>query len=95
MSQINILAVLPDHCTVPLNSIFRGKSGKELKVDFYYDDTIPTTFRTPVKEKLKEAKEDGTVLFAKPGETIKISAELKKEGKSISKPQETKVKAKT
>ena len=95
MSQINILAVLPNHCTVPRDSIFRGKSGNELKVDFYYDDTVPATFRTPIKEKLKEAKEDGIVLFTKPGETLKTSAELKKESKPIFKPQETKVKDKT
>lgn len=92
MSQINVLAVLPNHCAVPKGAIFRGKTGNELKVDFYYDDTIPATTRNPIKEELKKAKEDGTVTYIKPGETIKTSTELIKEGKPVSKPQETKAK---
>ena len=55
--------------------IFRGKSGKDLKVEF--DDSV----KVVVKEKLVEAKPDGTVVFRKPGETAKTSAELIKEGK--------------
>lgn len=91
MSQINILAILPNHCMVPPGSIVRGKSGDKLKVDFSYDNSVPATLRTPVEEKLKEAKPDGTVTFTKPGETLKLSAELVKEGKPVSKPPKTKL----
>ena len=56
--------------------IFRGKSGKDLKVEF--DDEDKSVI---VKEKLVEAKPGGTVVFRKPGETAKTSAELIKEGK--------------
>jgi len=95
---------------VPPGTIFRGKSGDKLKVDFSYDNsvpatlrtpveekldnTVPATLRTPVEEKLKEAKPDGTVTFTKPGETLKLSAELVKEGKPVSKPPKTKLGAK-
>lgn len=56
--------------------IFRGKSGKSLKVEF--DDSMKVVV---TQEKLVEAKPDGTVVFRKPGETAKTSAELIKEGK--------------
>lgn len=92
MSQINVLAVLPNHCAVPLKSIFRGKDGTKLKIDYWIDDTIPATFLPPIQEKLKEVKADGTVTYTKAGETIKTSIELIKEGKPVSKPQETKAK---
>lgn len=56
--------------------IFRGKSGKDLKVEFDDEDKSVV-----VKEKLVEAKPDGTAVFRKPGETAKTSVELIKEGK--------------
>lgn len=92
MSQINILATLQNHCAVPQKAVFRGKDGTKLKVDYSIDDTTPVSLQPPVLEKLKQAKADGTVTFTKPGETIKISAELIKEGKPISKPQKEKAK---
>jgi hypothetical protein len=87
----NILATLQNHCSHPgTKLIFRGKDGKKLKVDYYVDDSIPVGLRPPVLERLKEAKQDGTVIYAKPGETTKTSAELVKEGKPVSKPQKEK-----
>lgn len=92
MSQINILATLQNHCAVPLKSIFRGKDGTKLKIDYWIDNTLPMGTQPPISVKLKEVKEDGTVTYIKPGETIKTSAGLIKEGKPVSKPQETKAK---
>jgi hypothetical protein len=92
MSQINILATLQNHCAVPLKSIFRGKDGTKLKIDYWIDNTLPMGTQPPISVKLKEVKEDGTVTYTKAGETIKTSAELIKEGKPVSKPQETKAK---
>ena len=75
----NYLITLQPWAHVPRGSIHRGNS----KVDFYAD-TIPDA--NVVKEKLKEVKENGTVDYVKPGEKTKTAAELKKEGKPISKP---------
>lgn len=75
----NYLITLQNMCHVPRGSVWRGTG----KVDFYAD-TIPDA--NVVKEKLKEVKENGTVDYVKPGEKTKTSAELKKEGKPISKP---------
>ena len=75
----NYLITLQPWAHVPRGSIHRGNS----KVDFYAD-TIPDA--NVVKEKLKEVKENGTVDYVKPGEKVKTSVELKKEGKPISKP---------
>lgn len=70
-----IIATVADFSHLPPYAIFRGRLGKELKVEF--DDSV----KVVVKEKLVEAKPDGTVVFRKPGETAKTSAELIKEGK--------------
>ena len=75
----NYLITLQPWAHVPRGSIHRGNS----KVDFYAD-TIPDA--NVGKEKLKEVKENGTVDYVKPGEKTKTAAELKKEGKQISKP---------
>jgi len=75
----NYLITLQPWAHVPRGSIHRGNS----KVDFYAD-TIPDA--NVVKEKLKEVKENGTVDYAKLGEKIKTSAELKKGGKPPAKP---------
>jgi hypothetical protein len=92
MSIINILATLQNHCSHPgTKLIFRGKDGKKLKVDYNMDDSTPLGLRPPLPEKLKEAKSDGTVTYTKPGETIKISAELVKEGKPVTKPLKEKL----
>ena len=91
MSIINILATLQNHCSYPgTKLIFRGKDGKKLKVDYNMDDSIPVGLRLPALEKLKETKSDGTVTYVKPGETIKVSAELVKERKPIVKPPKEK-----
>lgn len=79
----NYLIELQAFCHVPKGSVFRGNS----KVDFY-SEAIPDANIT--KEKLKEVKEGGTVLFAKVGEKVKTSAELKKEGKLVSNPPKEK-----
>ncbi len=75
----NYLITLQNMCHVPKGSVWRGTG----KIDFYAE-TIPDA--NVVKEKLKEVKENGTVDYVKPGEKIKTSAELKKEGKPVSKP---------
>lgn len=75
----NYLITLQNMCHVPRGSVWRGIG----KVDFYAE-TIPDA--NVVKEKLKEVKETGVVDYVKPGEKTKMSAELKKEGKPISKP---------
>ena len=75
----NYLITLQPWAHVPRGSIHRGNS----KVDFYAD-TIPDANVT--KEKLKEVKENGNVDYVKPGEKVKTSAELKKEGKPPAKP---------
>lgn len=75
----NYLIELQSFCHVPKGSIFRGNG----KVDFYADE-IPDANVT--KTKLKEVKENGTVDYVKPGEKVKTSAELKKEGKPPAKP---------
>jgi hypothetical protein len=87
----NILATLQNHCSHPgTKLIFRGTDGKKLKVDYNADDSVPVGLQPAILEKLKEAKSDGTVTYTKPGETTKISAELVKEGKPISKPPKEK-----
>lgn len=75
----NYLIELQKWAHVPKGSVWRGTG----KVDFYAD-TIPDANVT--KEKLKEVKTNGTVDYVKPGEKVKTSAELKKEGKPTSKP---------
>ena len=75
----NYLITLQPWAHVPRGSIHRGNS----KVDFYAE-VLPDG--NVMKEKLKEVKENGTVDYVKPGEKVKTSAELKKEGKPISKP---------
>ena len=75
----NYLISLQNMCHVPKGSVWRGTG----KVDFYAD-ALPDA--NVVKEKLKEVKETGVVDYVKPGEKVKTSAELKKEGKPISKP---------
>ena len=75
----NYLISLQNMCHVPRGSVWRGIG----KVDFYAD-VLPDANVT--KEKLKEVKENGTVDYVKPGEKVKTSAELKKEGKPPAKP---------
>jgi len=75
----NYLITIQNWAHVPRGSIYRGNG----KVDFYAD-ALPDA--NVVKEKLKEVKETGVVDYVKPGEKVKTSAELKKEGKPISKP---------
>ena len=82
----DIIATCHPWSHIPPGVIFRGKSGKELKLEFKADKP-PTS----IKEKLVEAKTDGTVVFKKPGETTKTSAELIKEGKPPKKTSEIKV----
>lgn len=70
-------------------SIYRGKSGKELKIEAKAELT-PSHSKT----KLVETKEDGSAVFRKAGETAKTSAELVKEGKPAKeKPLSEKLKA--
>ena len=63
---------------MPNSTIYRGNK----KFDFYADETAVPQI---IKEKLVELKEDATVIFKKVGETTKLSADLKKEGRAISK----------
>ena len=72
----NIIAIIPNFTHGPAKTIFRGKSGKDLKIEFMANNP-PVV----IKEKLVETKEDGTVVFRKVGETTKTSAELIKEWK--------------
>ena len=72
----DIIATVPNFTLIQAGAIYRGKSGKDLKVEFK-DDQQPTV----LKEKLVEVKPDGSVVFRKAGETAKTSAELIKEGK--------------
>lgn len=70
----NYLCTINNFCLLPKRTIYRGDN----KFDFYADETkVPQI----VKEKLKELLEDATQVYKKGGETTKISAELKKEGK--------------
>lgn len=71
-----IIAIVTNFTLLSPGVIFRGKSGKDLKVEF--DDENKSVV---IKEKLVESKPDGTTVFRKPGETSKTSAELIKEGK--------------
>ncbi len=75
----NYLISLQNMCHVPKGSVWRGTG----KIDFYAE-TIPDA--NVVKEKLKEVQTKGTVDYVKPGEKVKTSAELKKEGKPPAKP---------
>lgn len=82
----NYFATLNYWTLLPNETIYRGNK----KFDFYADENkIPQI----IKEKLVELKEDATVVFKKAGETTKLSADLKKEGKPISS-NEDKVKGK-
>jgi len=72
----DIIATVPNFTLIQAKAIYRGKSGKDLKVEFK-DDQKPTV----IKEKLVEFKEDGGVVFRKAGEATKTSSELIKEGK--------------
>lgn len=74
----NYLATLNYKNHVPPGSIYRGSG----KFDFMVDDTI--SIPTSIKEKLIELKENADVIYKKGGETTKIRADLKKEGKPIS-----------
>ncbi len=72
----NYLVTLNNWAILPRETIYR----KDGKFDFYADETnVPQI----IKEKLVELKEDATVIFKKAGETLKMSADLKKEGKPI------------
>ena len=72
-----IIATVPGFTLIQSGAIYRGKSGKDLKIEFknYSPQTV-------VKEKLVESKEDGSQVFRKAGETAKTSSELIKNGKS-------------
>jgi len=72
----DIIAIVPNFTLINAGAIYRGKSSKELKIEFK-DDQKPTV----IKEKLVEVKPDGSAVFRKAGETAKTSAELIKEGK--------------
>ena len=72
----DIIATVPNFTLIQAGAIYRGKSGKDLKVEFKGDQQ-PTV----LKEKLVEVKPDGSVVFRKAGESAKTSAELIKEGK--------------
>lgn len=70
----NYLCTLNNFSLLPDRTIYRGSG----KFDFYANETkLPQI----IKEKLKELAEDATVIFRKAGETTKMSAEYKKEGK--------------
>jgi len=73
----NYLVTLNNWALLPNSTIYRGNK----KFDFYADETAPPPI---IKEKLIELKEDATVVYRKAGETTKISANYKKEGKPIS-----------
>ena len=75
----NYLIELQKWAHVPKGAVYRGNS----QVDFYAE-VLPDG--NVMKEKLKEVKENGTVDYVKPGEKVKTSAELKKEGKPPAKP---------
>ena len=75
----NYLIELQKWAHVPKGAVYRGNS----KVDFYAE-VLPDG--NVMKEKLKEVKENGTVDYVKPGEKVKTSAELIKEGKPPAKP---------
>lgn len=74
----NYLVLLNNWALLPNATIYRGNK----KFDFYADETAVPQI---IKEKLVELKEDATVIFKKVGETTKLSADLKKEGRAISK----------
>lgn len=92
MSITNVISTLHSFSFVPYKSICRGKevSGK-IKIDFYIDSEVNIKGLV-IREKLKEAKADGTVIFTKAGEKSKLSAELIKENKPVSNPPKVKVK---
>ena len=73
----NYLVTLNNWALLPNATIYRGNK----KFDFYADETAVPQI---IKEKLVELKEDATVIFKKVGESTKLSADLKKEGKQIS-----------
>ena len=73
----NYLVLLNNWALLPNATIYRGNK----KFDFYADETAVPQI---IKEKLVELKEDATVIFKKVGESTKLSADLKKEGKQIS-----------
>jgi hypothetical protein len=92
MSKTNVLATLHGFSFIPPGSVFRGKDTQgRLKIDYYINSETPPSGAVQ-REKLKDVKEDGTTTFIKPGENIKTSAELVKEGKPISKPPKEKTK---
>jgi hypothetical protein len=74
----NYLVTLNNWALLPNSTIYR----RNKKFDFYADETAVPQI---IKEKLVELKEDATVIFKKAGETTKLSADLKKEGRAISK----------
>lgn len=74
----NYLATLNNYTILPIRTIYRGSG----KYDFYADE-LNTVSLQIIKEKLIELKEDASVIFRKSGETTKISADYKKNGKPI------------
>jgi hypothetical protein len=83
-----IIALVPDFTLIRTKTIYRGKSGKNLKIEFKAEEPP-----TAVKEKLVEAKPDGTVVFRKPGERAQTSSELIKDNKPPFKEHPTKPRA--
>ena len=74
----NYLATLNNYTILPIRTIYRGSG----KYDFYADE-LNTVSLQIIKEKLVELKEDATVVYRKAGESTKLAADLKKEGKPI------------
>ena len=74
----NYLATLNNYTILPIRTIYRGSG----KYDFYADE-LNTVSLQIIKEKSIELKEDASVIFRKSGETTKISADYKKDGKPI------------
>ena len=72
----DIIATVPGFTLIPAGAIYRGKSGKDLKVEFK-DDQKPTV----IKEKLVEVKPDCSAVFRKVAETLQASADSITEGK--------------
>lgn len=71
-----IIATIAEYYPTPPGAVFRGKEGKNLKIEFKSDKQAPV-----IKEKLVETKLDGSPVFRKKDEKAKTSAELVNEGK--------------
>lgn len=72
-----IIATIAEYYPTPYGAIYRGKDGKNLKIEFKSDKQAPA-----IKEKLVETKLDGTLVFRKKDEKAKTPSELIKEGKA-------------